>query len=85
MLGETLQREPFREGDKGSTARKNGFLSRGVKDEKRELDQEGRDRLTCTFCTILSPLDNFKLCHKLTFYILVSCNVNFIIIISRAY
>lgn len=84
MLGETLQREPLQEGDKGSTARKNGFLSRGMKDEKRELDQEGRDRLTCIFCTVLSPLDNFKLCHKLTFYILV-CNGNVIIIISRTY
>lgn len=55
MLGEILQRGPLQVvGDKGNTAWKNWSLGRGRKDEKSELDREGRDRL----CTVLSPLGN---------------------------
>lgn len=62
----------------------NPSLSRGMKDEKSQPDQEERDRLVCIFCTVLPLLDHLKfVCDKLTFYILVFYSRNFIIIISR--
>lgn len=73
LLGEILQRAPFQVGDKGNPAWRNRSLSRGMKDEKRQPDQEGRDRPVCVVCTALSPLGHFRfVCHKLSCYILVS-------------
>lgn len=42
LLGESLQRAPFQAGDRGNPTWRNRSLSRGMKDEKRQPDQEGR-------------------------------------------
>lgn len=70
-------------GDRVNPAWKNPSPIRGMKDEKSQPDQDGRERLVCTVCIVLPPLGHFRFVvtdYPFTFYFY---NINVIVIISK--